>query len=188
MEHYIFKSNRTIIHKFILISSFITTLLLGVISFVNFLLSLLNVIEVQSIMAGDYFLLLLFPLSIFILITILKKNGLSIKENKLYNTSFLFNKPLKSIEINLKSICDVCILRFNVGHKTAFGTSLNPDTSITEEEFQIHLLNENHSKRKLIFTTNNLEEAKNIKNLIRDNLGFKYVTYSPPKSARRKKR
>ncbi len=188
MQHFVFKGARTLMHKIMLISSFVFTFILGSIGVLYFLFSFLGFIEVEKFLIGDYISLLLFPLSVYILITILKKEGLSFSEDKLYNTNFLFSKPLKSEEINTNNISDICILKFNMAHNTAMGTSVNPDATVTDIEYQICLLNSSHSKRKLIFSTNDSEEAKKIKTVIQKNLGFNFVTYNPPKLTRRKRK
>lgn len=109
-------------------------------------------------------------------------------EDKLYNTTFLFKKPLKSEEINVNNVTDICILKFNMAHKAAMGTTVDPEATVTNVEYQICLLNPNHSKRKLIFSTDCADEAKKIKDVIQDNLGFTYATYNPPKISKRRRR
>ena len=80
MQHFIFKGARTLIHKVMLISAFIFTFILGSLGVIYFLIYFLDLVDVEKFLIGDYVLLLLFPLSIYILITILKKEGISFSE------------------------------------------------------------------------------------------------------------
>lgn len=92
---------------------------------------------------------------------------------------FNYQNDWKSIE----EFKFVTILNFNMSSST-FSRS-NRANTITEKQHQIHLLNENHTKRKLIHSFTDKENAIEFSKMIAEKLGIETIQYNPPATRRK---
>ena len=86
----------------------------------------------------------------------------------------------------MSNAVEVSILKFNMARKVAFGTTPNPEQTEGFTEYRVYALNQNHSKRTLIFKGKDKQQAKDVVDEISKNLGYSYVQYNPPKSKGRR--
>lgn len=187
MKHLILKPATTNHQKVLLIGFAILFFALGGIYFLLFIFWVFGLIEDTEIHTMDLVIALLFPTSLLLFCIALMREGLSLSPSHLFQSRFLFGKKVKSTEVDIAGMSDICILRFNMSQKLAMGAAPNPDQAVGFEEFRICLLNENHSKRRLVFTSKRQEQAKHIVEELKTNFGLSYTAYNPPKSKKRKR-
>lgn len=145
-------------------------------------------IEYSPINIWDIVYLLIFFLSIALLLVLFIKEGISLGDKKLKTSCFLFDKLIKSKNIDLKGACDISILRFNMVRKTEVDNDgLEPDVIERFKQYRVYALNHTHTKRTLVFSSRSLEKAKEIRKEISSALNLNYVPYSPPRSIGRRK-
>ena len=138
--------------------------------------------------SGDLLGILLFLASFVLLGITLSKQGLVINEGRLYQSVFLFKRPIRSNEIELSSFSDVTLMAHNLNRKYAFGASPNPDQSYDYKEYRVYLLNATHSKKHLIAKLKEREKAKELAGIIEKELRLSYSKYNPPISKKTRMR
>lgn len=187
MKHLILKSAASGHQKVLLIGFAVLFFLWGGITTVWLLFWSFGLLPEAEVSIGDFVLVILFLGSFYLFAIALTRVGLTIEENGLSQSRFLFGKRLKAIELDINGYCDVSILRFNMAQKVAMGAAPNPDQAVGFVEYRICLLNENHSKRKLVFTAKDQVQAKYIVTELANSFGLKYTNYNPPRSAKRRR-
>lgn len=135
--------------------------------------------------AGDYLALFLLVVSFGILGLLLSKEGIIIDNHKLFNSQFIFGKPYLKTEIKLFNMTDICMLNCDMSQKLAFISAAKPNFSEIIKVSKIYLLNENHSQKRLAFSTRKKEHAELIMKEIQNEFGLKYNHYNPPTRRRR---
>lgn len=188
MKKIILKSGLTLHQKIILILVFIVTFLIGTIMLLALILKTLKFPEFEEdFIAIDYFLLFLFPLSVFFLLILLSKNGVVIFKNKdIYSAKFIFGKYWFKQKVNLTDITDISILSFKGIQKFAFVSAASPDKGYTVYNNEIHLLNEKHTTKRHLITTNDLDLAEDTVHKINETLNLNYMPYNPRFGYRRR--
>lgn len=157
----------------------------------------LGVLSVSAIIAGfyieneaeliDYIFPLLLPLSFYIFILLFSKQGVVINNGELKYAEFIFGKVFTKKEINLNGITDISILTMSASQKFAFVSAAKPDLAASIVLNKVCLLNENHSKKILVFSTKKRLFAEKIVNEIKKEFNYNFRKYSPPRSSRRRR-
>lgn len=134
---------------------------------------------------GDYIAVFLFVASLGILGLLLSKEGIIIDNQKLFNSQFIFGKPYLKTEIKLSNMTDISILNYDMSQKLVFVSAAKPDFSESIRMSKIYLLNENHSEKRLVFSTIKMEYAELIVKEIQNEFNFIFNHYNPPTRRRR---
>jgi len=127
-----------------------------------------------------YVALLVFCLIYCLLIAIafLKRGFIKIGTN-LYRGSFLFNKLIFKTKIDFTKRPKLSILKFKKNQKLAFFSVANPDIASEFNAFDIYVLNENHTKRDLLLSLKDENNAKKGVAFLTHNFNLKYEDFSP---------
>jgi len=134
---------------------------------------------------GDYIALFLFVVSLGILFLLLSKEGIIIDNHRLFNSQFIFGKPYFKTEIQLLNMTDISIMNYDMSQKLVFVSAVKPDFSEDIRVSKIYILNENHSQKRLVFSTIKRERAELIMKEIQNEFNFKFNHYNPPTRRRR---
>lgn len=189
MKKIILDSNFTLHQKIMLIATFIFSFVIGSLSLIYVVFMLLNLTEsTENFEAADYFSLFLFPVSIFILLLLLSKNGLIVNKSNLYSAKFIFGKYWFKQKKDLTNITDITIFSTKAAHKFAFISVINPDKQYSVNQNKIFLLNEKHTVKRLLIQTNDIKIANEAIIQITKILGLKYMKYNPRFNTKRRKR
>ncbi|GAB5557451.1 MAG: hypothetical protein SchgKO_16640 [Schleiferiaceae bacterium] len=137
---------------------------------------------------GGYMQLLLFVLSPLLFLYAFTRDGVSQFKDTFRTSTFLFGKPIRSITIDPKDIEEITVLQFNMKQKVAMTVAPNPDQAYDYVEYRVYGLNENHSKRTLIYKTQDQKIAKLITEIAGRAWDAPYVQYNPPVSKGRRGR
>jgi hypothetical protein len=188
MQQIITKKKYNPIQKTILIGFSLIFFLIGGFYFLLLILHLLagKINEIDFTPGFIVGLLVFFP-SIYLFIRAFHTIGILYTNTEIYQATFLFKKVINKELINREGIKGITLLMFNMHTKTAFGTSLNPDQTISEGEIRVYGLNETHSKRTLITTCTSSKIAKQIISLFEEQFSIPFVKYAPPASKRRRR-
>lgn len=135
----------------------------------------------------DVFQLGSFILSLIVLWFFLKTQGLYIKNNNLFSAEFILGKPIHKKKINLKGATDVAIVRYINRHQRYNELNMPIDKYFMDTKYKVFILNELHSKRKLIHESDDKFAAEKIAQFIQNGLHLKLTEFNPPKSARRRR-
>jgi hypothetical protein len=129
----------------------------------------------------DYLFVLVIPfvVSFVLLMLLLAKKGVLIIKNKIYKTQYIFGKILSKKEIELMDITDISILKYSGRQKYNFFSAAKPDLSYTIENNKIYLLNERHTIKNFIISTENKELAEKTVEIIKNHFNLNFKLYSP---------
>lgn len=171
-------------------------LILGIGSFLFFLLGFSSIefwffyffgsLEEVQYTFIDVFQIGSIVVSIVLLWYFFKEEGLYIKDNEIYRSDFFFGKPIRLIKMNIKGVTDIAVVeyknkhpRYNeyIGRLDDFGICI---------VYKVFLLNEYHTKRKLVYETNDQFMAEDIATFIENNLKLTRGVFNPPKYSRRR--
>jgi len=103
---------------------------------------------------------------------------------KKYNKYLFFFKQGKWVSIG--DFKYITTMNFMMSQST-FSRS-NRELKTSEMQYEVYILNENHSKKIMINYFKGLEKSIDYVKLIAPKLGYKYVKYSPPISAKTRAR
>lgn len=176
MTKIVLKSNFQSHQKLILILFFIVTFIIGSLVLLALFFGAANEVEWR---AGDYIFLMLLPLSLYLMLILLSKNGVLIKNNQLFTSKFIFRKPWYKRKVNMAGMTDISILKFRGKQKYMFIVAASPDKAYTVELLKAYLLNEKHTKKKLLFEVNSEEMAQEAVKTISEETGLNFETYNP---------
>lgn len=112
--------------------------------------------------------------------------GLIVKDGKLSTATFLFGSVYTSEVVDISNVKGIDILKF--GYRGSNQDSDHIRSDLTFTDYKVFMLNESHSKRKLICQTLEKEEAELVTQFLIDKLGIQRVKYNPPAARRRKRR
>ena len=155
--------------------------------FVFFLLSIylmvvgINELSISKIFIG-IILLLIGGVIIFSTHGIL----IDIKNKKIKEYSKYFNLFEYGNWTSIENYPFVTVLSFDISTST-FSRS-NREMAITEKNYEVHLLNQNHTQKKLIHSFLKSEEAFEFAKEIATELKIEFTQYNPPSSRRKEKR
>ncbi|MFD0977045.1 hypothetical protein [Salinimicrobium gaetbulicola] len=183
MTKIILKSNFQAHQKLVLILLFIVTFFIGSLVLLAFLLGPANKIGIS---VWDYVYLMLFPLSLYIMLLLLSKNGVVIDDNQLFTSKFIFKKPWYRKKVDMAGMTDISILKFRGKQKFMFASAADPDKAYSVGLQRAFLLNENHTKKKLLFEVNNEEMAQQAVHTIKEETDLNFTVYSPKIRSRRR--
>jgi hypothetical protein len=183
MKKIIINSQFTGHQKFMLSIGFIFTFTIGGFTLFGITYCLIKGISTD---VADYIFLLLFPLSIFLFMLLLSKQGIIINNGELKYSQFIFKHPFMKKNIDITNVTDVCIILSNGTQKLAFVFGGNPDLAVNIESYRIFLLNKNHSSKLELITTRKSDLADQVIKGLTDELNLEYNTYNPPVVARRR--
>lgn len=122
---------------------------------------------------GYLFVFLCALLFIFLIGIIFSRRGLVSKDNKLCLGVFYFNTLIFKKKIDLNEWTKISILKFNRRQKLAFFTSANPDLSEQFNSFDVCLLNNKHTRRRVLISLKNEENAQNAIRFLKKKFQFK---------------
>jgi hypothetical protein len=114
------------------------------------------------------------------------KEGLTFENNEALKSYFLFKRKVTAKKINLDGIKEMTIMKFDMARKVAMFTTPNPEQTEDYAEYRVYGLNENHSKRVLVYNATSTEQAKLIANALAENLSLSLVAYNPPRLTKRR--
>ena len=163
MTNIILKSNFQAHQKLVLILLFVVTFIIGSVGLWEVGCGESSLSEWR---VGDFIVVMFFPLSIFILLNLLSKNGIVIEKSELFTSKFIFKKPWHKRKVDMTGMTDISILKFNGKQKFMFVTAGNPDKAYSVELQKAYVLNEKHTTKKLLFEVNNEEMAQEAVNKI----------------------
>ena len=184
MTKIILKSNFQSHQKLVLILLFIVTFIIGSLVLLALLFGESSLSEWR---VGDFIILMFFPLSIFIMVNLLSKNGIVIDNNQLFTSKFIFKKPWYKRKVDMTGMTDISILKFNGKQKFMFVTAGNPDKAYSVELQKAYVLNEKHTTKKLLFEVNNEEIAQEAVNKISKEIGLNFEVYNPRFRSRKRR-
>jgi len=184
MTKIILKSNLQSHQKMVLIFFFIVTFFIGSLM----LLALLTgAVSELGWTTGDTFHLMFFPLSLFILLNLMSKNGVVIDNNKLYKSKFIFKKVWFKKKVDMSGMTDISVLKFQGKQKYMFVVAGSPDRAYSVELQKAYLLNEKHTSKKLLFEVNDEEMAQKAVKTITQETDLVFNTYNPRFRSRRRR-
>lgn len=183
MTKIILKSNFQAHQKLVLILLFIVTFFIGSLVLLAFLLGAVKVIEMG---VWDFVYLMLFPISLYIMLLLLSKNGVVIDNKQLFTSKFIFKKPWYRKKVDMTGMTDISILKFQGKQKFMFASAADPDKAYSVGLQRAFLLNENHTAKKLLFEVINEEMAQQAVQTIQDETGLNFKVYSPKIRSRRR--
>ncbi|GAA3512521.1 hypothetical protein GCM10022393_27860 [Aquimarina addita] len=143
------------------------------------ILWILGAPELEHYSISTFFLVILFPISIGILVMLFCKKGILIKNGNLYKTQFFFGKVLKKKQLSLDRITDISLLSFNGTQKFAWSSMAKPDQGYEVKRYELYLLNENHTVKLFLISTSKKELAVDSINIIAQELGLVHSVYNP---------
>lgn len=185
MKIEIFKYPRSKVQNIGLLMMIGTFLFIGLYSFKYFFLMLFYSYELSTLDFSYHLIYLI--IALILLFFYLKKSGIILIQGKLYKSKFLFGKSFNLKPVDIELFKDIDVLKFHFKRADPeSGYQMETDKSVAE--YKVYLLSSNHSKRELICSTFNKEEALKIKAFLVDELGVKPNKYNPPSSRRRKRR
>ena len=129
----------------------------------------------------------LFLLSFPLIGIALAKEGLILESSKIYQSKFLFKRPVAKTELDITGFTDIGLLGQNLSQKYAFGASPNPDEAYSYKEYRVYLLNNNHSKKLLLASCKEAEQANQLISQITDQVNLERKNYDPPRSGKRRR-
>ncbi len=176
MKKIIFHSSFTFHQKFILVILFIILLFKTLDIYTALLIGFL---DKPLISGAQYIYLLSFPLTLFVLGLLLSKKGILINNGNLYTARFLWGQKITQKKISLENITDVSILKFNGHQKFAFFSKGNPDLDYEIFLNEIYLLNEKHTSKTFLISSENLILVEQAVALIQKELNLNINKYSP---------
>jgi len=165
----ILKSSLNLYQKFWLLLCFLLFFALGMRIFENNRFS-------ENI---DYSYLLLFLICFVVVLFFFNKNGLIIKNNKLYQAKFIFGFCWFKLKKNITGITDITILTIKGVKKYAFVSDTHPDKGYDVINYDIYMLNEKHTVKKYLATAKNKKQANDAIVIINEVFNFKFGLYNP---------
>ncbi len=176
MKKVIFHSGFTFHQKFILVVLSILlvykTLMIYAVLFVEF-------IDKQMLSGGQYLSLLSFPLTLFVIGLLFSKKGISIDNGNLYQARYLLGQQITQKKVSLDHITDVSILKFKGRQKFAFFSTGNPDLDYEIFLNEIYLLNEKHTTKLFLISSENQVLVEQTVGLIQKEFNLNFNKYSP---------
>ena len=181
MKKIILKSGLTIYQRIMLILVFIFTFSIGGIMVLTLLFKILKVPEFdQEFVGNDYFYLFFFPVSLFILLIILSKNGILVTNKKdLYSAKFIFGKYWFRQKVDLSDITDISILSYKESLNFAPFSFALPEKKYEVYNNKIYLLNEYHTIKRYLISTSDMALAEKTVDEIKEVLHLNYELYNP---------
>lgn len=181
MKKIILKSGFTFYQKTMLVLVFLATFTIGAYMFLLLMFKLLKVPEYDYEFTGIfYFFLLFLPLSFFILLILLSKDGILITDDKaLYKAKFIFGKNWFKQKADLNGITDITILSLKGTQNFAPFTFALPDKKYDVYNNEIYLLNHNHTIKRFLISTRDKKLAEKTINEINEVLNLNYKSYNP---------
>lgn len=164
---------------------FLIFLAIDIQGFIYFFLYFLDPIDGEEFLFGDFLAMIPGILAIISGLLFFLKVGVLIKETQLYKVYQLFGKTLKSNKLPSK-FSGLTLLQFTYKDENEDGDDI--ESVHTGKSYQVFGLNENHSKRTLIFEVPEADESKILLKTLSEELNTPIVKYNPPAARRRKSR
>lgn len=115
------------------------------------------------------------------------KRGFLIKGNQLFKSYFFLGIKIFNTEIDMSFYPKVSVLKFKKQRKLPWFSIARPDIATEFNSFEVNILNESHTKRKIIMELKKDKLIKPTLDFLTSNTRLVYETYNP-KTRRRPRR
>lgn len=176
MKKVIFHSGFTFHQKFILV---VLSIVLLYKTLIIYTVLFVSIFDKPTLTGVQYIYLLSFPLTLFVVGLLFSKKGISIDNGNLYQARFLLGQQITRKKVSLDHITDVSILKFNGHQKYAFVSKGNPDLSHDIFLNEIYLLNEKHTTKLFLISSENEVLVEQTVALIQKEFNLNFNKYSP---------